>query len=106
MLLAEGRLPECWIPPARILECRALLELYNDLRRELPTCRRPGSAGDAGKPGRTSGGPAQLTGPAGAAALIDQLRADGTVLNLRPGEPDPARRRSRRTAGHHRHGRR
>jgi transposase len=24
MLLAEGRLPECWIPPARILECRAL----------------------------------------------------------------------------------
>src|SRR5215471_18273065 len=33
-LLAEGRLPECWIPPGRILECRALLELYNDLRRE------------------------------------------------------------------------
>jgi transposase len=34
MLLAEGRLPECWIPPARVLECRALLELYHDLRRE------------------------------------------------------------------------
>ena len=34
MLLAEGLLPECWIPPARILECRALLELYNDLRRD------------------------------------------------------------------------
>jgi transposase len=34
MLLAEGRLPECWIPPAHVLECRALLELYNDLRRE------------------------------------------------------------------------
>src|SRR5271165_2462769 len=33
-LLAEGRLPECWIPPARILECRALLETYHDLRRE------------------------------------------------------------------------
>jgi transposase len=33
-LLAEGRLPECWIPPGHILECRALLELYNDLRRE------------------------------------------------------------------------
>jgi transposase len=28
MLLAEGRLPECWIPPGRILECRALLETY------------------------------------------------------------------------------
>ncbi|HYB18075.1 MAG TPA: hypothetical protein VEF71_21775, partial [Streptosporangiaceae bacterium] len=34
LLLAEGRLPECWIPPAHVLECRALLELYNDLRRE------------------------------------------------------------------------
>ncbi len=33
-LLAEGRLPECWIPPSRILECRALLETYNDLRAE------------------------------------------------------------------------
>ena len=33
-LLAEGRLPECWIPPGHILECRALLELYNDLRAE------------------------------------------------------------------------
>jgi transposase len=34
MLLAQGRLPECWIPPARILEARALLELYHDLRAE------------------------------------------------------------------------
>jgi transposase len=25
-LLAEGRLPECWVPPAQILEYRALLE--------------------------------------------------------------------------------
>ena len=33
-LLAQGRLPECWIPPERVLECRALLELYHDLRRE------------------------------------------------------------------------
>jgi transposase len=33
-LLAQGRLPECWIPPERILECRALLELYHDLRAE------------------------------------------------------------------------
>jgi transposase len=33
-LLAEGRLPECWIPPGHILECRALLELYHDLRAE------------------------------------------------------------------------
>jgi transposase len=33
-LLAEGRLPECWIPPSVIVECRALLETYHDLRRE------------------------------------------------------------------------
>jgi hypothetical protein len=33
-LLAEGRLPECWVPPGQVLECRALLEAYNDLRRE------------------------------------------------------------------------
>jgi hypothetical protein len=32
MLLAEGRLPECRVPPSRALECRALLELYHDLR--------------------------------------------------------------------------
>ena len=31
-LLAEGRLPECWIPPGHILECRALLETCHDLR--------------------------------------------------------------------------
>ena len=33
-LLAGGRLPECWIPPSLILECRALLETYHDLRAE------------------------------------------------------------------------
>ena len=26
-LLAAERLPQCWIPPAQVLECRALLEL-------------------------------------------------------------------------------
>jgi transposase len=33
-ILADGRLPECWIPPGHVLECRALLELYSDLRAE------------------------------------------------------------------------
>jgi len=33
-LLAEGRLPGCWIPPEHILEYRALLETYHDLRAE------------------------------------------------------------------------
>jgi transposase len=33
-LLAEDRLPQCYIPPAQVLEYRALLELYHGLRRE------------------------------------------------------------------------
>ena len=33
-LLTQGRLPECWIPPEHVLEYRALLELYHDLRAE------------------------------------------------------------------------
>lgn len=33
-LLADGRLPECYIPPSPVLEWRALLELYHDLRSE------------------------------------------------------------------------
>src|SRR5271165_467875 len=33
-LLLQERLPECWIPPEHVLECRALLETYHALRRE------------------------------------------------------------------------
>jgi transposase len=33
-VLADGRLPECWIPPSHVLECRALLETYRALRME------------------------------------------------------------------------
>lgn len=33
-LLAEGRLPESWIPPEHALEMRAVLELFKDLRDE------------------------------------------------------------------------
>jgi transposase len=32
-LLADGRLPECWIPPGHILDCRALLETYHELHQ-------------------------------------------------------------------------
>ena len=52
-------------------------------------------AGHAGRPVRGSRGRARLTDPDGTAALIDQLRADGTVLTydpdgrtLRAGGPD------------------
>jgi hypothetical protein len=41
-------------------------------------------AGPAGKPGRGNRSLAQVTGPADAAALIDRLRADGTVLTYDP----------------------
>jgi hypothetical protein len=41
-------------------------------------------ASPAGKPDRADCGLAQLTGPDGTAALIDQLRADGTVLTYDP----------------------
>jgi transposase len=33
-LLADGRVPECYIPPSQVLEWRALLQLYHDLRVE------------------------------------------------------------------------
>lgn len=33
-LLLAGRLPECWIPPTEVLEARALLQVYQDLRRD------------------------------------------------------------------------
>ena len=49
-LLAEGRLPECWVPPAQILEYRALLETYHDLRqqRRRPKSRHTDGSGYAG----------------------------------------------------------
>jgi transposase len=57
-LLAAGRLPECYIPPEQVLEWRAMLELYSDLRvahtgwvqRIHATCFHQGTAalGDAG----------------------------------------------------------
>ncbi|WP_030436220.1 IS110 family transposase [Actinoplanes subtropicus] len=33
-LACDGRVPQCWIPPVAVLEHRALLECYHDLRRE------------------------------------------------------------------------
>ena len=43
-------------------------------------------AGPAGTPGRGNLSPAQLTGPADTAALIDQLRAGGIVLTYNAGD--------------------
>src|SRR4051794_115949 len=33
-LLVDGRLPESWIPPAQVLEMRARLQLFKDLREQ------------------------------------------------------------------------
>jgi transposase len=62
-LLAEGRLPECWIPPARILECRALPETYHDLRREHTAQAQLRGAVPPGRPGPGRGHAAHRTGP-------------------------------------------
>lgn len=33
-LLLKGDLPQCWIPPGIVLDCRAVLETYRDLREQ------------------------------------------------------------------------
>src|SRR6266700_3160113 len=68
MLLAEGRLPECWVPPGHILECRALLELYHDLRAEHTAWVQRIHAAHRAGPGRAAGGRGRLPVPGRAAA--------------------------------------
>jgi transposase len=62
VLLAEGRLPECWVPPAQILECRALLETYHDLRREHTAQAQLCGVLPPGAP--SSASPRSVSGPA------------------------------------------
>src|SRR5260221_2384659 len=66
-LLAEGRLPECWIPPARILECRALLETYHDLRAERTAWAQLRGLLPPGRPAAGRGRAAHRSGPGRAA---------------------------------------
>ena len=80
-LLAEGRLPECWIPPPAILECRALLETYHD---SAGRAHRLGAAHPRGvlPPGRPGPG----RGRAAHRAEISQaLRAAAAATCHRPG---------------------
>jgi transposase len=64
--LQAGDLPECWIPPAHVLEARAVVRLYNDLldergawqQRIAATVFHQGAQGTAGLPaaeGRATG---------------------------------------------------
>src|ERR1700722_3269451 len=62
-LLAEGRLPECWVAPAQILEYRALLETYHDLRREHTARVQPCGVLPPGRPGAGRGRAAHRAGP-------------------------------------------
>src|SRR6266566_4076597 len=67
VLLAEGRLPECWVPPAQILEYRALLETYHDLRREHTAQAQLRGVLPPGRPGAGRGRAAHRAGPGRAA---------------------------------------
>jgi site-specific DNA recombinase len=65
-----GRLPNMYVREDQILPHLAAIAIL--------------LAGPAGKPALGSGSLAQLTGPDATAALIGQLRADGTVLTYDP----------------------
>ena len=85
VLLADGRLPECWIPPSHVLECRALLELYHDLRTEHAAgCSgsrgavppgRPGQLGEQGAAHRARAWP-RLRSVAAARTIAGRATAD------------------------------
>jgi transposase len=83
-LVADGRVPASWIPPAQVLELRALLQLYLDLREEHTAWTQrihatlfhqgvPSLAGRLGEPparARLATGPAEMgLSPAGAQAV-------------------------------------
>jgi transposase len=99
MLLAEARLPECWIPPGRILECPAL---PGAVQRPAPRAHRlgpadPRGAVPPGRPGAGSGRAAHRAGhsrgagrggraPAGGRAAAGRHRPGG---DRGPGNPAP-----------------
>src|SRR5258708_3546144 len=64
VLLAEGRLPGCWVPPAQILEYRALLETYHDLRAEHTAQAQLRGVLPPGRPGPGRGHAADRQGRA------------------------------------------
>jgi len=66
-LLAEGCLPECWVPPSHILECRALLETYHDLRAGHTAQAQLRGVLPPGRPGAGRGRAAHRPRPGGGA---------------------------------------
>ena len=71
-LLADGRVPESWIPPAHVVECRALARLYVDLLQDRNGWAQRVHATlfhhGAPSPGR------DLTTPAGQAQALELAR--------------------------------
>jgi transposase len=106
--LATGDLPECWIPPAHVLEARAVVRLYKDLldergawhQRIAATLFHQGvpAASMSTAPGRASVAGMELS-PAGRQAVETGLRQ----VDRLTGELDPLRRQldmiSRRQPG-------
>ncbi|HEY3033819.1 MAG TPA: transposase [Streptosporangiaceae bacterium] len=94
-LLAEGRLPECWIPPAQILEYRALLETYHDLRAEHTAQAQLRGVLPSGRPGAGRGRAAHRAGPGRAAGRRGRSPVTGRAAAGRH-RPGGARRRRAR----------
>jgi transposase len=87
--LVDGRLPECYIPPSQVLEWRALLELYHDLRVEHTswaqrihaTCFHQGATA-LGEAGATRGSRERLEGiVAEQLSLVGRLQVN-TALSI------------------------
>ena len=97
-LLAEGRLPECWIPPSHILECRALLELYHDLRAGHTAQAQLRGVLPPGRPGPGRGRAAYRPRPAGAARVGRGVPVPGRAAAGRH-RPGRARRPGRPAGG-------
>jgi transposase len=99
-LLAGGRLPEAWIPPEQVLEMRARLQLFRDLREEhtawvqrihaiLLHQGAPAVAGDLlGADNRRRLEAAEYLSPAGQEAVAAALR----ILDALDAELTPLRR--------------
>ncbi len=109
-LLAAGRVPECYIPPSQVLEWRALLELYHDLRvahtswakRVHATCFHQGTTA-LGEAGVVRGCRARLE-----AIVAEQLSPAGrlqvntalSMMDTMAEHLEPLRRRLVATARH------
>ena len=93
-LLAEGRLPECWIPPGHILECPGAA---GDLSRPAGRAHRLGAADPRGavppgRPGPGRGRASHRAGPGRAAGGLGRPSVPGRAAAGRHRAGDNSRR--------------